>query len=180
MASKNSSKPNKLVRDSFTIPKVEYATIDALKTRAIGMGSSVKKSELLRAGLMVLKRLSDGDFKTAIAAVPTLKTGRPSAEAASPKAVTVAKPAVAAKTAVKAAVKAAAKPAAKAKPVAKAAPKPVEKKVVAKKAATPAPRKPAAKAVAPKPKAAAPVKAAVAAKPAVPAVKPAAAATTAA
>ena len=39
----------KLVRDSFTIPKTEYAAIDELKTRAIGLGTSVKKSELLRA-----------------------------------------------------------------------------------------------------------------------------------
>jgi hypothetical protein len=59
MASKNTGKSSKLVRDSFTIPKAEYLTIDALKTRAIAMGTSVKKSELLRAGLMVLKGMSD-------------------------------------------------------------------------------------------------------------------------
>lgn len=132
MASKHASKANKLVRDSFTIPKVEFATIDLLKTRAIGMGTSVKKSELLRAGLMVLKGLSDASFKSAIAAVPTLKTGRPSADQTD-------------KPAAKPAVKAVAQPAPKApaKPVRKAAAKPAAKapapKVAAAVPATPAP-----------------------------------------
>lgn len=79
----------KLVRDSFTIPKTEYAAIDALKTRAIALGTSVKKSELLRAGLMALTAMNDAAFKAAIAAVPTLKPGRPQAEpmpAAAPEA----------------------------------------------------------------------------------------------
>jgi outer membrane biosynthesis protein TonB len=167
MASKNTGKSSKLVRDSFTIPKAEYLTIDALKTRAIAMGTSVKKSELLRAGLMVLKGMSDAAYKTAIAAVPTLKTGRPSAEVTPPKATTsVAKPAA------KVALKKAAKPATKVEPAAKVAPKAVEKKVVAKKAVVPAARKPVAKTVAPKPKASAPAKAAVPAKQTVAVVKP--------
>ena len=79
-SSKPTHKKPKLVRDSFTIPKTEFAAIDTLKTRAISMGTSVKKSELLRAGLMLLTGLSDAAFKAAIAAVPTLKTGRPAAE----------------------------------------------------------------------------------------------------
>lgn len=171
MASKNTGKSSKLVRDSFTIPKAEYATIDVLKIRAIGMGTSVKKSELLRAGLMVLKGMSDAAFKTAVAAVPTLKTGRPSAEVTPSKAAaSAAKPAVVAKPAAKVTLKKAAKPATKVEPAAKVAPKAVEKKVVAKKAAAPAARKP----VAAKPKASAPAKAAVPAKQAAAVVKPAA------
>lgn len=76
-ADKTSTKKPKLVRDSFTIPKAEFAAIDALKSRAIALGSSVKKSELLRAGLMALQGLNDAAYKLALAAVPTLKTGRP-------------------------------------------------------------------------------------------------------
>jgi hypothetical protein len=76
-ADKSSTKKPKLVRDSFTIPKNEYAAIDALKARAIALGTSVKKSELLRAGLMTLQGLSDAAYKAALSAVPTLKTGRP-------------------------------------------------------------------------------------------------------
>lgn len=78
---KASSKKPKLVRDSFTIPKNEFAAIDTLKTRAIALGTSVKKSELLRAGLMALQGLNDAAYKAALAAVPTLKTGRPAASA---------------------------------------------------------------------------------------------------
>lgn len=115
MASKDSGKNAKLVRDSFTIPKNEFATIDVLKTRAIAMGTSIKKSELLRAGLMVLKGLNDAAFKSALAAVPTLKTGRPVTEKPAQKLpkVTVKPKAV--------------KPATKASPVKAAAPKPAPK-----------------------------------------------------
>ena len=79
----------KVVRDSFTIPKPEFEQIDALKKRSLSMGVSVKKSELLRAGLLVLRAMSDAAFKSAVATVPVLKTGRP--EAVKAKAV-VTKP----------------------------------------------------------------------------------------
>jgi hypothetical protein len=69
----------KVVRDSFTIPKPEFEQIDALKKRSLSMGISVKKSELLRAGLLVLRAMSDAAFKSAVATVPVLKTGRPEA-----------------------------------------------------------------------------------------------------
>ena len=67
----------KLVRDSFTIPKDEYQALDALKTRALGLEQHVRKSELLRAGIQALSAMNDRAFLKAIAAVPTLKTGRP-------------------------------------------------------------------------------------------------------
>lgn len=67
----------KLVRDSFTIPKTEYATLDALKARAAKAGLPGKKSEVLRAGIMVLAAMGDAAFQAAMNAVPTLKTGRP-------------------------------------------------------------------------------------------------------
>ncbi len=70
-------KKPKLVRDSFTMPKDEYAVIDSLKVRSGKLGQSVKKSELLRAGIKVLANLSDIQLKAALSDVPTLKTGRP-------------------------------------------------------------------------------------------------------
>lgn len=73
-------KKARLVRDSFTIPKDEYAAIEALKIRAMAQGLAIKKSELLRAGLMALTGLSDAKLKAALVAVPTLKTGRPCAQ----------------------------------------------------------------------------------------------------
>jgi hypothetical protein len=67
----------KLVRDSFTIPKTEYAVLDELKQRAVKLGRPSKKSELLRAGIKALAAMSGGAFLTALQSVPTIKTGRP-------------------------------------------------------------------------------------------------------
>ena len=70
-------KKPKLVRDSFTIPKLEYVVLEALKQRAIGLAQPAKKSELLRAGIKALAAMSDTDLRTAWQAVPAIKTGRP-------------------------------------------------------------------------------------------------------
>ena len=70
-------KKPKLVRDSFTMPKDEYQAIDSLKQRATSLHHSVKKSELLRAGIMALSALDDKGFAAILAKVPALKTGRP-------------------------------------------------------------------------------------------------------
>ena len=70
-------KKAKLVRDSFTIPKAEYGVLQALKDRAAKLGQPAKKSELLRAGIASLAGLADAAFLSALAAVPTIKTGRP-------------------------------------------------------------------------------------------------------
>lgn len=131
---KSPTKKPKLVRDSFSIPKTEYAAIDALKTRAVSLGATVKKSELLRAGLMALQSMGDAAFQRALAAVPTLKTGRPAAAAeakvllakpapsrqrAARKAVTKATVAAVVKTATPEPAKTAAAPAAVKRPAVK-------------------------------------------------------------
>jgi hypothetical protein len=74
-----SDKPRKpkLVRDSFTIPKSEYAVIDALKERAAKAGHPAKKSEVLRAGIKALAVMGDVALLAALGAVPAIKTGRP-------------------------------------------------------------------------------------------------------
>ena len=71
-------KKPKLVRDSFTIPKVEYAVLDHLKQRADRLASPAKKSELLRAGIKALAAMSNAAFVAALGVVPAIKTGRPS------------------------------------------------------------------------------------------------------
>lgn len=71
-------KKPKLVRDSFTMPKTEYAVIDELKHRAAKLGHPIKKSELLRAAIKVVAALSDAAYISAMSAVPPIKTGRPS------------------------------------------------------------------------------------------------------
>lgn len=71
-------KKPKLVRDSFTIPKAEYTVLDELKHRAGKLGSSIKKSELIRAGIKALAAMSDAMYLSALNVVPKVKTGRPS------------------------------------------------------------------------------------------------------
>jgi hypothetical protein len=70
-------KKPKMVRDSFTMPKAEFAVIDALKVRAASLKVPVKKTELIRAGIKALAAMSDASFLVAVRAVPNLKTGRP-------------------------------------------------------------------------------------------------------
>lgn len=73
------SKPPKvkMERDSFTMPKAEYAQFNVLKERLQKLGSPVKKSELLRAGIMQLSAMTDAALSAVMSKVPTIKTGRP-------------------------------------------------------------------------------------------------------
>lgn len=70
----------KRVRDTFTMPKDEYAVIGLLKVRAARLGRTAKKSELLRAGLRLLVAAGDEALLRALQALP------PSKAAASPAA----------------------------------------------------------------------------------------------
>ena len=79
-AAPNEVRPRKpkLVRDSFTIPKTEFAVLQDLKQRAAGVNATVaKKREILRAGIKALAAMSDAAFAAALSAVPPIKTGRP-------------------------------------------------------------------------------------------------------
>jgi hypothetical protein len=67
----------KLVRDSFTMPRDEFALIATLKARALEFKRPTKKSELLRAGLQQLAALDDAQLRSALAALRPLPTGRP-------------------------------------------------------------------------------------------------------
>ena len=67
----------KMERDSFTMPKTEYAQLGVLKERLAKLGNPAKKSELLRAGIMQLSAMTDAALKAAMSKVPTIKTGRP-------------------------------------------------------------------------------------------------------
>ncbi|MDP2440358.1 hypothetical protein [Rhodoferax sp.] len=70
-------KKPKLVRDSFTIPKLEYLKLEELKHRSVKLGTSIKKSELIRAGILALASMSDANFLKVTKAIPAIKTGRP-------------------------------------------------------------------------------------------------------
>ena len=74
------AKKPKLVRDSFTIPKDEYAVIETLKERTARLSTPAKKSELLRAGRKVLSQLDDATLQKAMQSIPAIKTGRPKSD----------------------------------------------------------------------------------------------------
>ena len=58
-------------------PLNEYLALSDLKLRSIRMGRPAKKSEVLRAGIAALSKMSDAEFFEALDAIPSLKTGRP-------------------------------------------------------------------------------------------------------
>ena len=83
MPQSKSAKPRKikLIRDSYAMPEAEYAQIAQLKQRLLELGETVKKSELLRAGLAQLAALDDAALLAAMAGVERIKTGRPAKKA---------------------------------------------------------------------------------------------------
>ena len=68
----------KMIRDSFTMPDFDYARIKALKSRFLNLGVEIKKSEVLRAGLLLLETQTDAKLKKIAMDVERIKTGRPS------------------------------------------------------------------------------------------------------
>jgi hypothetical protein len=71
------AKKEKVVRDSFTMPKSDYSRLASLKQKCLAAGIHIKKSELLRAGLMMLEAASEKNLLAAVKSVETIKTGRP-------------------------------------------------------------------------------------------------------
>ena len=67
----------KLVRDSFTMPRSDFELIALLKERALTFKRPTKKSELLRAGLQALAGLNQKQLQAALDGLPLLKSGRP-------------------------------------------------------------------------------------------------------
>jgi hypothetical protein len=67
----------KVVRDSFTMPQADYDIIADLKQKALKSGIHVKKSELLRAGLREIAKLSLAQLQKTVSGLEKIKTGRP-------------------------------------------------------------------------------------------------------
>ncbi len=73
---KKAAKP-KVTRDSFTMPEVEYQKIADIKVACAKAGMPVKKSEVLRAGLLMLSLLEMAEMKTVFSKLEKIATGRP-------------------------------------------------------------------------------------------------------
>jgi hypothetical protein len=77
---KDKPKKVKMIRDSFTLPEHDYAKLSDLKKKCLQAGVQVKKSELIRAGLLGLSKLTDAALLKIVAQVEVIKTGRPAKE----------------------------------------------------------------------------------------------------
>ena len=74
---KEKQRKPKLVRDSFTMPEDEYAALGDVKKACLKAGMAVKKSELLRVGVSLVRQLDVEKLKEIVASLPVLKAGRP-------------------------------------------------------------------------------------------------------
>lgn len=73
----DAKKRQKMLRDSFTMPRGDYDLIAELKQRAMTHKRVVKKSELLRAGLHALNALNDAQLLKRLDLLAPIKAGRP-------------------------------------------------------------------------------------------------------
>jgi hypothetical protein len=76
-APKDKNKKAKLVRDSFTMPDTEYKALADVKRDCLKSGFEVKKSELLRVGVALVRQMEIDKLKSVLSTLPSLKTGRP-------------------------------------------------------------------------------------------------------
>jgi hypothetical protein len=71
------AKKVKLVRDRFTMPSHEYKVLQDIKKAALKVGIELKKSDLLRIGVGMLKNFSVTQLDKARATLTKLRAGRP-------------------------------------------------------------------------------------------------------
>ena len=67
----------KVIRDNFSMPPDDYALIEEVRQRLLKEHAMARnKSEVLRAGLLVLSEMSSSELARAIDRVTVLKPGR--------------------------------------------------------------------------------------------------------
>lgn len=70
-------KTKSVVRENFSLPPSDSELIEVLRRRAAREGVLLNRSELLRASLAALNRLSDAEIAAIGGQVPKIRTGRP-------------------------------------------------------------------------------------------------------
>lgn len=71
------NKPEKVVRDTFTMPPHDYQRIAEIQKEGLQSAIQVNKSEVIRAGLIVLQELSSQKRLQVLESVEKIKPGRP-------------------------------------------------------------------------------------------------------
>jgi hypothetical protein len=74
---KDKAKKVKLVRDSLIMPEAEYAALGEVKKACLEAGIAVKKSELLRVGVVLIRQLDTARLKEILDSLPALKARHP-------------------------------------------------------------------------------------------------------
>ena len=67
----------KVVHDSFSMPKTEYLKIAEIKEACLKAGLDVRKSKILRAGLKALGEMNQLQLESVLAGLGKAKTARP-------------------------------------------------------------------------------------------------------
>jgi len=67
----------KVIRDSFSLPKTEHLKIAEIKEACLKAGLHVRKNEILRAGLKALGELSQLKLEAALAGLGKVKAAHP-------------------------------------------------------------------------------------------------------
>jgi len=67
----------KVIREAFTIPEAEHQQIEAIRIRMLAGALAVTKSEVLRAGLLLLSEADDEAKRAVFERLERVKTGRP-------------------------------------------------------------------------------------------------------
>lgn len=79
--SKEQTKKDKVIRDSFTLPSEDYELITELRQRCLKSAFNATKSEVIRAGLHALTELTDEKLLKVLGSLTKVKTGRPAKKA---------------------------------------------------------------------------------------------------
>lgn len=66
-----------VIRDTFTLPESDYRLISICKTKLLENKISATKSEVIRAGLIILSKLTEEELINAYKLVSKIKIGRP-------------------------------------------------------------------------------------------------------
>jgi hypothetical protein len=67
----------RVVREAFTIPEAEHGQIEAIRTQMLSGAIAVSKSEVVRAGLLLLAEADVETRRTTFERLERVKTGRP-------------------------------------------------------------------------------------------------------
>ncbi len=67
----------RIIKDTFTFPDHDYHLINDCRQRSFKEGYNINKSEVIRAGLLLLSKLSKEELMAALTRVKKIKTGRP-------------------------------------------------------------------------------------------------------